>query len=145
MQPFPGWVTFGIGIASYFVIATAIVLIILGLVGVKILVAIKDTVLTMEDVVNKELRKEILPSVTGTMKNVERMSEDAADTTHNVTAAANRVANLVGSAANRIESPLIKAVGIGSGLLAAGRAIKGNDKRQTVIIEKKRGGKFRGK
>ena len=145
MQAFPGWVTFGIGIASYFVIATAIVLIILGLVGIKILVAIKDTVLTMEDVVNKELRKEILPSVTGTMKNVERMSEDAADTTHNVTAAANRVANLVGSAANRIESPLIKAVGIGSGLLAAGRAIKGNDKKQTVIIEKKKGGRFRGK
>ena len=143
MQPFPSWVTIGIGAASYFIIATAVVLIILGLIGIKILLAIKDTVVTMDDVVNKELRRELLPTLTATAKNVERMSDDAADTTHNVTAAANRVANLVGSAANRIESPLIKAVGIGSGLLAAGRAIKGQDKKPTIIVEKKRG--FRGK
>lgn len=144
MQPFPSWVTVGIGVASYFIIVAAFVVIILGLVGVKILLSIKDTVLTMEDVVNKELRKELLPTLTATAKNVERMSDDAADTTHNVTAAANRVANLVGSAANRIESPLIKAVGIGSGLLAAGRAIKGNDRKPTIIVEKKGRG-FRGK
>ena len=144
MQAFPSWVTIGIGLASYFIIATAVVLIILGLVGIKILLAIKDTALTMNDVVDKELRRDLLPTLTATAKNVERMSDDAADTTHNVTAAANRVANLVGSAANRIESPLIKAVGIGSGLLAAGRAIKGNDKKPTIIVEKKRGG-FRGK
>ena len=144
MQPFPSWVTIGIGLASYFIIVAAFVVIILGLVGVKILLSIKDIAVTMDDVVNKELRRELLPTLTATAKNVERMSDDAADTTHNVTAAANRVANLVGSAANRIESPLIKAVGLGSGLLAAGRAIKGNDKRQKIIIEKK-GGRFRGK
>lgn len=144
MEPFPSWVAFAIGVASYFIIATAIVLIVLGLIGVKILLAIKDTVLTMDDVVNKELRRDLLPTLTATAKNVERMSDDAADTTHNVTAAANRVANLVGSAANRIESPLIKAVGIGSGLLAAGRAIKGNDRKPTIIVEKKGRG-FRGK
>ncbi len=144
MQAFPSWVTIGLGLASYFIIATAVVLIILGLVGIKILLAIKDTALTMNDVVDKELRRDLLPTLTATAKNVERMSDDAADTTHNVTAAANRVANLVGSAANRIESPLIKAVGIGSGLLAAGRAIKGNDKKPTIIVEKKKGG-FRGK
>ena len=144
MQEFPSWVVIGIGLASYFIIATALVLIVLGLIGIKILQAIESTVITMDDVVNKELRRELLPTITATAKNVERMSDDAADTTHNVTAAANRVANLVGSAANRIESPLIKAVGIGSGLLAAGRAIKGSDKKPTIIVEKKGRG-FRGK
>ena len=135
---FPGWVIFGIGIASYFLIVAAAVVVILGLVGIKILLSISQTVLTTQDMVEKEFRREILPSMTGTVKNVERMSNDAADTTHNVTSAANRVANLVGSAANRIESPLIKAVGLGSGILAAGRAIKGGNKK-TIVIEKKRG------
>ena len=144
MQAFPGWVVTSIGIASIFLILACIAIVGIGVVSIAILLSIKSQIFTLEDIVNKELRKDILPSVTGTMKNVERMSSDAADTTHNVTAAANRVANLVGSAANRIESPLIKAVGIGSGLLAAGRAIKGNDKKPTIIVEKKGRG-FRGK
>ena len=143
MQAFPNWVVNSIGVASIFVVLTGIVLIILGIIGIFILLSIKSQIFTIEDIVNKELRRDLLPTLTATAKNVERMSDDAADTTHNVTAAANRVANLVGSAANRIESPLIKAVGIGSGLLAAGRAIKGNDKKPTIIVEKKRG--FRGK
>ena len=143
MQEFPGWVVTSIGVASIFLVLACIAIVAIGVVSIAILLSIKSQIFTLEDIVNKELRRDILPSVTGTMKNVERMSDDAADTTHNVTAAANRVANLVGSAANRIESPLIKAVGIGSGLLAAGRAIKGNDKKQTIIVEKKRG--FRGK
>ena len=144
MQAFPNWVVNSIGVASIFVVLTGIVLIILGVIGIFILLSIKSQIFTIEDIVNKELRRELLPTLTATAKNVERMSDDAADTTHNVTAAANRVANLVGSAANRIESPLIKAVGIGSGLLAAGRAIKGNDKKPTIIVEKKGRG-FRGK
>ena len=143
MQAFPGWVVTSIGIASIFLILACIAIVAIGVVSVGILVSIKSQIFTLEDIVNKELRRDLLPSVTATMKNVERMSDDAADTTHNVTSAANRVANLVGSAANRIESPLIKAVGIGSGLLAAGRAIKGGDKKTTVVVEKKRG--FRGK
>ena len=137
MQAFPGWVVTSIGIASIFLILACIAIVAIGVVSVGILISIKD-------MVTQDLRKEIMPSLSGTMKNVERMSTDAADTTHNVTSAANRVANLVGSAANRIESPLIKAVGIGSGLLAAGRAIKGNDKKPTIIVEKKGRG-FRGK
>ncbi len=141
---FPSWVVTSIGIASIFLILACIAIVAIGVVSIAILLSIKSQIFTIEDIVNKELRKDILPSVTSTMKNVERMSNDAADTTHNVTSAANRVANLVGSAANRIESPLIKAVGIGSGLLAAGRAIKGNDRKPTVIVEKKGRG-FRGK
>lgn len=133
---FPGWVMIAIGIASYFLIAACIAIVAIGVVSVGILLSIKD-------MVQQDLRKDILPSLTGTMKNVERMSTDAADTTHNVTSAANRVANLVGSAANRIESPLIKAVGIGSGLLAAGRAIRG-DKKPTIVVEKKGRRGFRG-
>ena len=138
MQAFPGWVVTSIGIASVFLIFACIAIVAIGVVSVGILLSIKD-------MITQDLRKEIMPSLSGTMKNVERISTDAADTTHNVTAAANRVANLVGSAANRIESPLIKAVGIGSGLLAAGRAIKGNDKKPTVVIEKKGRRGFRGK
>ncbi len=141
---FPSWVVTSIGIASIFLIFACIAIVAIGAVSIAILLSIKSQIFTIEDIVNKELRRDILPSVTGTMKNVERMSNDAADTTHNVTSAANRVANLVGSAANRIESPLIKAVGIGSGLLAAGRAIKGNDRKPTIIVEKKGRG-FRGK
>ncbi len=136
MQEFPGWVVTSMGIASIFLILACIAIVAIGVVSVGILLAIKE-------MVTQDLRKEIMPSLASTMKNVDRMSHDAADTTHNVTSAANRVANLVGSAANRIESPLIKAVGIGSGLLAAGRAIRGGDKKPTIIVEKKRG--FRGK
>lgn len=143
MQEFPSWVVTSIGVASIFLVLACIAIVAIGVVSIAILLSIKSQIFTLEDIVNKELRRELLPTLTATAKNVERMSDDAADTTHNVTAAANRVANLVGSAANRIESPLIKAVGIGSGLLAAGRAIKGNDRKPTVIVEKKRG--FRGK
>ncbi len=130
MDNIPSWVVIAVGIASIFQIFSAIAMIALGAVGVGILLQIKG-------IVSDELRKDILPSVAGTMKNVEKISSDAADTTHNVTATVNRVSNLVGSVSNRLESPLIKAVGVASGVLAAGRSMRGH-KNATVVVEKKK-------
>lgn len=132
MQEIPTWVVYMVGIANFFQIFSALALIALGVVGVGILLQIKG-------MVSEELRKEILPSVAGTLKNVEKISTDAAETTHNVTATANRVSNLLGSAVNRMESPLIKFVGLASGVVAAGRSVRG---QKTVVIEKKRKGFF---
>lgn len=126
MQEIPPWVLYAVGIANAIQIFSALAMIALGVVGVGILLQIKG-------MVSEELRKDILPSVSGTLKNVEKISADAADTTHNVTAAANRVSNLVGSAANRLESPVVKAVGLASGVLAAGRSLRGG---KTVVVEK---------
>ncbi len=132
MNEIPTWVVYMVGIANFFQIFSALALVALGVVGVGILLQIKG-------IVSDELRKDILPSVAGTLKNVEKISTDAADTTHNVTATANRVSNLIGSAVNRLESPLIRAVGVASGLVAASRSVRG---KKTVVIEKKRKGLF---
>lgn len=132
MQEIPTWVVYMVGIANFFQIFSAIALVALGVVGVGILFQIKG-------IVAEELRKDILPSVADTLKNVKRISDDAADTTHNVTATANRISNLLGSAVNRLESPLIKAVGLASGVIAASRSVRG---QKTVVVEKKRKGLF---
>jgi len=105
----------------------------LGIVGVGILLVLKK-------LLTDEVRKDLLPSIAGTLRNVEKMSVDAAATTHNVTGAVNRVSNLVGAASTRLESPIIRVVGIASGILAAGRAVRGGKK--TVVVEKKRKGLF---
>ena len=129
MQEIPTWVLYAVGIANAIQIFSALAMIALGVVGVGILLQIKG-------IIAEDLRKDILPSVSGTLKNVEKISTDAADTTHNVTATANRVSNLVGSAVNRLESPVVKAVGLASGVLAAGRSMRGHNK--TVVVEKKK-------
>lgn len=131
MNEIPTWVVYMVGIANFFQIFSALALVALGVVGVGILLQIKG-------IVQDELRKDILPSVAGTLKNVEKISTDAADTTHNVTATANRVSNLIGSAVNRLESPIIRAVGMASGILAASRSVRG----KTVVVQKKRKGLF---
>ncbi|HEX8463752.1 MAG TPA: hypothetical protein VF627_03970 [Abditibacterium sp.] len=129
MQEIPYWVLLAVGIANIMQIFSALAIIALGAVGVGILFQIKG-------ILSEEVRRNILPSVSGTLKNVEKISTDAADTTHNVTATANRVSNLIGSAVNRLESPLIRAVGLASGVIAAGRSMRGGKK--TVVVEKKR-------
>ena len=136
MENIPTWVAWMVGIANFFIIFAAIALVVLAAVGVGILLSIKDIVQT-------ELRKDILPSVAGTLRNVEKISTDAADTTHNVTGAVNRVSNLVGGAATKLESPVIRMVGLAAGLLSGARAVKGSKPRKTeVIVEKKRKGLF---
>ncbi|RYX84580.1 hypothetical protein EON83_09530 [bacterium] len=129
MENIPSWVVIAVGIANIIQIFAALVTILLGLIVVFILLQIKN-----------QLTQDIVPTVAKTLRNVEKMSDDAAATTHNVTGAVNRVSNLVGAASTRLESPLIRAVGLASGLLAAGRAVRTGKK--TVVVEKKRKGLF---
>lgn len=128
MENIPTWVVIAVGIANVIQIFAALVTILLGVIVVGILLQIKN-----------QLTQDIVPTVASTLRNVEKMSVDAAATTHNVSGALNRVSNLVGSAANRLESPIIRMVGLASGVLAAGRAVRG---KKTVIVEKKRKGLF---
>ena len=129
MENIPSWVVIAVGIANIIQIFAALITIVLGLVVVGILLSIKN-----------QLTQDIVPTVASTLRNVEKMSTDAAATTHNVTGALNRVSNLVGAASSRLESPLIRVVGLASGLFAAGRAVRGGKK--TVVVEKKRKGLF---
>jgi predicted hydrolase (HD superfamily) len=129
MENIPSWVVIAVGIANIIQIFAALVTILLGLIVVGILLQIKN-----------QLTQDIVPTVAATLRNVEKMSTDAAATTHNVTGAMNRVSNLVGAASSRLESPIIRAVGLASGLLAAGKAVRGGKK--TVVVEKKRKGLF---
>lgn len=131
MDNIASWFIYLVGASIIFACLSTIAL---GVVGVGILLVLKN-------LLTSEVRKDLLPSIAGTLRNVEKMSTDAAATTHNVTGALNRVSNLVGSAANRLESPIIRMVGVASGVLAAGRAVRGGNKK-TVIVEKKRKGLF---
>lgn len=129
MENVPAWVAYAVGIANILQILLLILLIVgLALVGTKI-VDILGNIASILDRVDGKI-----------MDNVERMSTDAADTTHNVTSAVNRVANLAGAAATRMESPVIRAVGLASGLVAGARSMRG--KKTEVKIEKKRRGFF---
>lgn len=130
MNQIAPWFIYLVGASIIFACLATIAL---GAVGVGILLLIKG-------LLTDEVRKDLLPSIAGTLRNVEKMSTDAAATTHNVTGALNRVSNLVGSAANRLESPIVRAVGLASGVLAAGRAVRGGKK--TIVVEKKRKGLF---
>ncbi len=121
----PHWVAVAVGLASVIQIFTALVALVLGVIVIVILLQIKN-----------QLTQDIVPTVASTLRNVEKISVDAAATTHNVTGAANRVSNLIGNAANRMESPIIRIVGVASGLIAAGRSVSGkkNDKKRKKLF-----------
>ena len=122
----PGWVVDLVGIANFFEIFSAIAIVIIAVAAVLVLKQVLEILMEIKSIVETEVRKDILPSVADTLKNVKTMSDDAAATTHNVTVAANRVSNIVGTAATKMESPLIKAIGIASGLIAGARAVRGS-------------------
>jgi uncharacterized protein YoxC len=86
----------------------------------------------------------MLTSVNGTLKNVKSMSDDAETTVHNVTGTVNRVSHVVGSVAGRMESPVIRAVGALTGVMAGMKALRGNQKEVVVekVETKKRGKRF---
>ena len=140
MQEIPGWIITVFGIANLLQIFSAVALIIIAVVMVMVLSKMLNILQEVKSIVETEVRKDMLPSINGTLKNVKTISDDAAATTHNVTAAANKVSNLVGSAANRMESPVIRAVGIATGLLAGMRSVKG--KQAEDKPKKKRRGFF---
>lgn len=139
MEQVPAWVVYTVGISNLVLcVGILVIAVVMALMAGQMLAILKD----IRGMVEQDLRKELMPSISGTLKNVEKISTDAADTTHNVTATANRLSNLVGSAANRLESPVIRAVGLASGVLAASRAVRGQNKTVVVETKKKRRGLF---
>ena len=86
----------------------------------------------------QDARRDLLPHVNATMKNVETISDDAARTTHNVTTAADKVAGVVSAVTTRVESPAVKVAGLLSGVIAGARAAKG---AKSDDKDKKKGGK----
>ena len=90
----------------------------------------------MTDEVNKKMPS-MMNNVDATVGNVKGMSDDARTTTGHVTSAVDRVSHLAHNVAERLESPLVKSVGILSGVLAGARALRGSKK--TVVIQEKRG------
>jgi hypothetical protein len=121
----PTWVIWAVGLSSAIQVISGIFVVIITAILAFVFLQIRGDM------------AEIVKNLNATSKNVEKISTDAADTTHNVTGAVNRVSNLVGSAANRMESPVIRAVGLASGLVAASRSMRG--KKKTVVVEKKKG------
>lgn len=81
---------------------------------------------------------ELLNLSKATLGNVKVMSDDVKGTTHHATNAANRVLHLASSVVERLESPIVKSVGVLTGLAAGMRAMKGH-KNDTVVVKKKRG------
>ncbi len=90
----------------------------------------------MTDEVNKKMPS-MMGNVDATVGNVKSMSDDARQTTSNVTGAVDRVSHLASSVVARVESPLVKSIGVLSGVVAGARALRG--RKKTVIIEEKRG------
>ena len=80
----------------------------------------------------------LLSNVDGTLRNVKHISDDAAGTAHTVTATVNRVANVIGSVATRMESPLIKSVGLIAGIAAGLRTLTGGRDREDSDEKKKK-------
>lgn len=91
-------------------------------------------------IVENDVHKDIMPQVTATMKNVKTMSDDAAQTTHHVTNTVNRVSGVVDAVAQKLESPVVKSVGLISGVIAGARALSGGKDKTVIVKEKKRGG-----
>lgn len=91
----------------------------------------------------KELDKHLpamMNDVSGTLTNVKIMSDDAQTTVKHVTGSVNHVSNVVTTVATKMESPLIKSVGLAAGVAAGARTFFGSKKKSTA--EKKGGGRF---
>lgn len=135
----PVWVQY-LGSIGLFIfgLATAVIAIVV----VKLSGQIGQTLEEMHSIVEQDVHKDIMPNVTAITKNIKTISDDAAQTTHNVTGAVDRVSHVVSGVAGKLESPAIRAVGVLSGLMAGARALKGQKQPEVVVVEKKRGGLF---
>ena len=133
----PVWVQY-LGSIGLFIfgLATAVIAIVV----VKLSGQIGKTLEEMHSIVEQDVHRDIMPNVTAITKNIKTISDDAAETTHNVTGTVNRVSHVVGGVAGRLESPAIRAVGILSGVLAGAKALRGGKEKEVVVIQKKRGG-----
>lgn len=128
----PVWTMWVVAIAQIiFAVATlAIALVLLKLVGQLI-----ET--------TRELNRHLpgmLGDVSGTLTNVKTISDDAQGTVKHVTNSVNHVSNVVTSVATKMESPLIKSVGMAAGVAAGAKTFFGSNKKSKE--EKKGGGRF---
>jgi hypothetical protein len=135
----PTWVLW-LGYFGLFLFGLAAIII--AAVVVKLAGQVGQTLQEMHSIIEKDVHRDIMPNVAAITKNIKTISDDAAETTHNVTGAANRVSHIVGSVAGRLESPAIRAVGVLSGVLAGARALRGGKQKDVVVVQKKRGGIF---
>lgn len=94
----------------------------------------------VNEMVQKDVHRDIMPNVTAITANIKTISDDAAETTTNVTGTVNKVSAVVGGIANKVESPAIKAVGVLSGVMAGARVLRGQ--KDAPVEKKKRGGLF---
>ena len=134
----PVWVQW-LGSIGLFIFGLAVAVI--AMVVVKLAGQIGKTLEEMHSIVEQDVHRDIMPSVTAITKNIKTITDDAAETTHNVTGTVNRVSNVVAGVTSRLESPAIRAVGLLSGVLAGARAVRGNKaKEEVVVVKKKRGG-----
>lgn len=148
----PGWVTIMVGLASFFQIFSSIALIAIALALVWLVrnmgTQLIQTVEEVKKIVQEDVRRDMMPQITGTLKNVKHISDDARVTTQNVTGSVNRVSHLVGTIATRAESPIIRGVGLVTGLIAGSRALRGGGKERErereieVEVRRKRRGIF---
>lgn len=139
----PEWVQW-LGNIGIFIFGLSVAVI--AIVVVKLAGQVGQTLEEMHSIVEKDVHRDIMPNVTAITRNLKTISDDAAETTHNVTGTVNRVSNVVGGVASRLESPAIKAVGVLSGIMAGAKALRGGKDKEVVVVQKKRGGLFgRGK
>lgn len=119
-----------------FALATAAIAIVL-IILLKSLLGELKTILA--DV--RDMEREIKTHLPKMVKNVDMMVNDVANTTHKGSSVANQVLNLVSAIVTRLESPLVRSVGVLTGVMAGLKALRGANKpvEREVIIEKRRG------
>jgi len=109
------------------------VIAVLALFGSQIVAILKEVRTMVED-----LRRDSMPHINGTLKNVESITSDAARTTTKATHTADNVINLANKVVTRVESPAVKVAGLLSGIIAGARAARG---KKSDEPESKKGGK----
>ena len=132
----PVWTLWVIAISQIiFALSTAAIAVAAIAVFGQVKQLLQDTGKTLGEV-NKKMPS-MMTNVDAIANNAKLMSDDARQTTKQVTGAVNKVADVTHGVATRLESPLVKSVGIISGLVAGARALRGG--KRTVVIEQKRG------
>ncbi len=114
----------------------------IGVAAMIVAIALLPILAKVKEILSKVDGKlpELLNLGTATLGNVKVMSDDVKGTTHQATTVANRVLHLATSVVERLESPIVKSVGILTGLAAGLRALKGGGKNEkVVVVNKKRG------
>jgi hypothetical protein len=132
---FPVWTMWVIAISQ---IVFALSIAAIAFAAISLLGQVKSLLLDvgkMTDEINKKVPS-MMNNVDATVGNVKGMSDDARTTTGHVTNAVSRVAHLTHMVAGRLESPLVRSVGVISGVVAGARALRGRNK---PVEEKRRG------